>query len=80
MRFDRRGISICRKWRIENGRSPGYAGCRIKFFERKGEFMGASDNDMRAHRETYEGVMGLLKWGTVATAIIGMVVILIIAS
>jgi Bacterial aa3 type cytochrome c oxidase subunit IV len=49
-----------------------------KFFEGKGAFMSGSDNDMRAHRETYEGVMGLLKWGTIASALVGIVVILII--
>ncbi len=41
--------------------------------------MAASDNDMRAHRETYEGVMVLLKWGTIASAILAAIVVLIIA-
>lgn len=40
----------------------------------------AGNGDMKAHRETYEGVMSLLKWGTVACALVGMVVILLIAS
>jgi Bacterial aa3 type cytochrome c oxidase subunit IV len=39
----------------------------------------ASDNDMKAHQQTYIGVMGLLKWGSVASFIIGAIVVLIIA-
>jgi Bacterial aa3 type cytochrome c oxidase subunit IV len=44
--------------------------------------MGTSNNhgDMRAHLETYSGVMGLLKWGTVAAAIVAAIVILLIAG
>jgi Bacterial aa3 type cytochrome c oxidase subunit IV len=38
--------------------------------------MAASDNDMRAHRETYEGVMNLLKWGTVGVAILAVLIVL----
>lgn len=40
----------------------------------------ASNGDMKAHVETYTGVMNLLKWGSFATAIIAALVILIIAS
>lgn len=40
----------------------------------------ASDNDMKAHAETYELVMGLLKWGTVASALVGLLVIVLISS
>jgi hypothetical protein len=42
--------------------------------------MAASDNDMRAHRETYDGVMSLLKWGTVLSAIVTAIVVFILAS
>jgi hypothetical protein len=43
--------------------------------------MATSENqgDMRAHTETYTGVLGLLKWGSIGAALVGMVVILIIA-
>lgn len=40
----------------------------------------ASNGDMKAHVETYTGVMNLLKWGSVATAIVTVLVILIIAN
>jgi hypothetical protein len=44
--------------------------------------MGTSNNhgDMRAHQETYSGVMSLLKWGTVASAIVAAIVIFLIAG
>ena len=37
-------------------------------------------NDMNAHVQTYGGVMTLLKWGTVACALIAMLVIWLIAN
>jgi hypothetical protein len=40
----------------------------------------ASDNDMKMHEGTYESVMSMIKWGTIASAIIGVIVVLIIAS
>lgn len=40
----------------------------------------ASGNDMKAHNQTYVGVMGLLKWGTIASFLLGMVVVIAIAS
>lgn len=48
----------------------------------KGVNMGTSNNhgDMRAHQETYSGVMSLLKWGTVASAIVAAIVIFLIAG
>jgi hypothetical protein len=48
----------------------------------RGVNMGTSNNhgDMRAHQETYSGVMGLLKWGTVASAIVAAIVIFLIAG
>ncbi len=44
--------------------------------------MGTSNNhgDMRAHQDTYSGVMGLLKRGTVASAIVPAIVIFLIAG
>ncbi len=40
----------------------------------------ASDNDMKAHNETYVLVMNILKWGTVGSALVGLLVILLISS
>jgi Bacterial aa3 type cytochrome c oxidase subunit IV len=40
----------------------------------------AGNGDMKAHRETYESVMSLLKWGTVGTFIIGAIVVVLIGS
>lgn len=42
----------------------------------------ASDNsgDFVQHRQTYDGFMVLVKWGTVAVAIIAAVVVTLIAS
>lgn len=40
----------------------------------------ASGNDMRAANETYSGFTALVKWGTIATAIIAAGVVALIAS
>lgn len=40
----------------------------------------AGDMDMKAHRETYDGVMVLLKWGTVASFLVGALVVVLIGS
>ncbi len=40
----------------------------------------ASDNDMKAHEQTYDLVMSMLKWGTVASALVGALVIVLIAN
>lgn len=40
----------------------------------------ASENDMKAHVGTYEGVMSLLKWGTIGCALLAALVIILIAS
>jgi len=42
----------------------------------------ASDNggDLGAHAQTYSGFIGLLKWGTAATAVVAICVILLISS
>ena len=39
----------------------------------------ASDNDMKAHLGTYEGVMTILKWGTIVSAAIAALVIILIS-
>ncbi|MBK8373320.1 aa3-type cytochrome c oxidase subunit IV [Sphingorhabdus sp.] len=39
----------------------------------------AGQQDMRAANETYGGFLSLLKWGTVVTAVIAALVVLIIA-
>jgi len=40
----------------------------------------ANQNDMKAHNETFSGVMNLLKWGTVATSLIAILVIVLISN
>lgn len=40
----------------------------------------ASDNDMKAHEQTYVSVMSFLKWGTIASALVGALVIFLIAT
>lgn len=39
----------------------------------------ADQTDMKFHTATYDSVMGFMKWGTVAVAIIAAVVIWLIA-
>ena len=41
---------------------------------------GDRQNDLAAHSDTYLSVMSMLKWGTVASAIVAAVVVLLIAS
>ena len=38
----------------------------------------ASGNDMKAHEATYEGFLGLLKWGSVLTALVTVFVMIMI--
>jgi Bacterial aa3 type cytochrome c oxidase subunit IV len=40
----------------------------------------ASNNDMKAHKETYSGVMSFLKWGTIVSALTAVLVIILIAG
>ena len=40
----------------------------------------ASGNDMKAANETYAGFISMLKWGSIATAIITAGVVALIAS
>tara|TARA_B110001454_G_scaffold216460_1_gene239766 strand:- start:311 stop:433 length:123 start_codon:yes stop_codon:yes gene_type:complete len=39
----------------------------------------ASGNDMKMAEETYSGFIGLVKWGSVITAIVAIIVVLLIA-
>lgn len=39
----------------------------------------AGGNDMKAHVATYEGFLGLAKWGTVACVLVTALVIYLIA-
>lgn len=39
----------------------------------------AGGNNMKAHNATYEGFLGMLKWGTVATVLVTALVVYIIA-
>lgn len=39
----------------------------------------ASGNDMKAHSATYIGFLGLVKWGTVLTAMVAVLVVYLIA-
>ncbi len=45
----------------------------------KGKEM-AGNGDMKAHRETYDNVMNLLKWGSVGVFIVGAIVVVLIGS
>jgi len=40
----------------------------------------ASDGDLKAHEQTYSGFTAMLKWGTVASAITGLIVVFLIAN
>jgi hypothetical protein len=40
----------------------------------------ASNNEMNPHKQTYEGVMVMLKWGTIASALLAILVIILIAG
>jgi len=37
-------------------------------------------DELKPHEETYSMVMSLLKWGTIVSALVGLLVILLIAS
>lgn len=38
-----------------------------------------TDMDYKAHQGTYSGFLGLLKWGTIASAIAALIVVFLIA-
>ena len=40
----------------------------------------ATDGDMEAHAETYEGFISLLKWGTVVSFAVTVIVVFLIAN
>jgi hypothetical protein len=40
----------------------------------------ATNGDLKAHEQTYSGFTALLKWGTVASAIVTVIVIFLIAN
>lgn len=40
----------------------------------------AGQGDMKAHQKTYDGVMNLMKWGTVVTVVLAFIVVLLIAN
>ncbi len=39
----------------------------------------ASGNNLKAHQSTYEGFLGLAKWGTIAVVVVVALVIYLIA-
>lgn len=39
----------------------------------------ASGNDLKMAEETYSGFIGLIKWGTILSAIVAVIVVLLIA-
>jgi len=41
---------------------------------------GDANNDMKAHLGTYTGFIGLMKWGTIISAIVAVIVILVIRT
>ncbi len=40
----------------------------------------AGNGDMKAHQETYASIMTMLKWGTIVSFLVGMLVVVLIAS
>lgn len=40
----------------------------------------AEHGDIQAHSKTYEGFVGLIKWGTIASFLVAAVVVLLIAG
>ena len=40
----------------------------------------AGNGDMKAHQETYAGVMALLKWGTAASLLVTAIILVLISS
>jgi len=38
----------------------------------------ASQHEIKAHEETYSGFIGFIKWGTIATAVAAVLVIILI--
>lgn len=42
--------------------------------------MASEGNDMKAARETYAGFMVLVKWGTILSAIAGIIAVILVAG
>lgn len=40
----------------------------------------ADNGDLKAHEQTYSGVMALLKWGTIVSFLFALIVIFLIAG
>ncbi len=40
----------------------------------------ASDGNMKSATETYAGFVGVMKWGTIATVAVAVLVVLLISS
>ena len=40
----------------------------------------AEHGDMKAHEKTYSGVMNLMKWGTIVSFVLAVIVVLLIAN
>lgn len=40
----------------------------------------ANNGDLNAHEQTYTGFTALLKWGTIASAVTALIVVLLIAN
>jgi len=40
----------------------------------------ASQNDMKAHKETFSGVMTFLKFGTIAVSLVAILVVVLISN
>ena len=40
----------------------------------------AQNGDLKAHEQTYSGFTSLLKWGTLATAIVAIIVVFLIGG
>lgn len=36
--------------------------------------------DIKQHKHTYEGITALIKWGTAAAALVGLIVIILISN
>ncbi len=64
---------------LEAGPCAGYAPS-LGSTHVQGIMMAGNSGDMKAHSETYLKVIGMLKWGTVACALIGALVITLIAT
>lgn len=39
-----------------------------------------SNGDMKAHSETYSGFTAMMKWGTIASFLVGAIVVLLISN